>query len=157
MDNKINEIYGNKLRVRVCGLCWNGRQLLVVNHKLSGNSNFWAPPGGGVEFGEPLEDALIREFQEEAGITVRPVKFMFGCELLHGPLHAIELFYEVHYLSGQLTRGYDPESSTEQLIQDVKYFDFDELMAVREDERHGILRFVRQATDLKNMTGFYRI
>ncbi|MDZ7756151.1 NUDIX domain-containing protein [Rhodohalobacter sp.] len=34
------------------------------------NSCVWLPPGGEVNFGETLEEALIREFQEETGLRV---------------------------------------------------------------------------------------
>lgn len=35
-------------------------------------AGFWAPFGGGVEAGETLRDAAIREFREETGITLPP-------------------------------------------------------------------------------------
>lgn len=40
---------------------------IVVGH------DFWQLPGGGIEVGETVEEAAVREAQEELGITVVPV------------------------------------------------------------------------------------
>jgi 8-oxo-dGTP diphosphatase len=158
MSSNLLENYGKRLRIRVCGLCWQGNQLLMVNHKMGKNHTFWAPPGGGIEFGELAEEALIREFREETHAMVKPVRFMFACEFLQSPLHAIELFFEVQQIHGNIKTGYDPESPhNHQLISKVTYLDFDALMAINEDERHGIFKFVKNATEMKKLTGFYRI
>jgi 8-oxo-dGTP diphosphatase len=52
-----------------------GRVLLIRRGKepLKGR---WIVPGGTVELGETLEDALVRELQEETGLTVRPLELL---------------------------------------------------------------------------------
>jgi 8-oxo-dGTP diphosphatase len=158
MESEIINKYGNRLRVRVCGLCWQGDKLLVANHKLYGDRNFWAPIGGGVEFNEPAIHALLREFKEETNIEVSPGRFLFACEYIKKPLHAVELFFEVFHKSGSITLGKDPESySKHQILKEVRYMDFDELMVLKPDERHGIFRIVNNAEDLKKLSGFYVI
>ena len=153
MHPKIAEIYGNKVRIRVCGLCWEQGSLLMVRHKM-GNGDFWAPPGGGVEFGEFLEEALRREFFEETGLQVEPEKFLFGCELVKNPLHAVELFFEVKKVSGVLKSGYDPEI---QLIEAVQFFSNTEIKNIPPTSRHGIFEKIGDVNDLRHLTGFYRI
>lgn len=165
MSPEIPEIYTNRTRVRVCGLCWKGDKLLMVNHRGLTAGNFWSPPGGGVEFGEPATDALVREFLEETGIEVRPGKFQFVCEYIQPPqtsrsgrIHAVELFFATEYLKGDAIKGNDPESdSGNQMITDVKYMTFEEILAVPSDERHGVFKLVKSVADLKSLTGFYRI
>lgn len=158
MESEIINKYGNRLRVRVCGLCWQGSKLLVANHKLYGDINFWAPIGGGLAFGETSKAALEREFKEEARIEITPGRFLFGCEYINKPLHAIELFFEVFHKSGNISLGIDPESySDQQILTDVKYIDFDELLALNPEERHGIFRLVNNMEELKKLSGFYTI
>src|ERR1051326_646610 len=36
----------------------------------------WEFPGGGVEFGEKLEDAIVREMREEFGITIGDLELL---------------------------------------------------------------------------------
>jgi 8-oxo-dGTP diphosphatase len=158
METEILEKYGNRLRVRVCGLCWRDNKLLVANHKLNSEGVFWAPIGGGVEFGELVHDALIREFREEANIKIFPGKFLFGCELLKNPLHAIELFFEADFEKGVVSLGNDPESLPDkQILKEIKFMEFNELMDLKADKRHGIFQRVKNADDLKKLNGFYRI
>jgi 8-oxo-dGTP diphosphatase len=64
MDCHLFQNYGYRLRTRVCGLCWINDKLLLIEHKMGKKNSFWAPPGGGIEFGEHAEKALIREFEE---------------------------------------------------------------------------------------------
>jgi ADP-ribose pyrophosphatase YjhB (NUDIX family) len=54
-------------RIRVSAMLhWRGRLLLCRHEK--GDRHYWLLPGGGVNSGESLVDALHRELQEEIGI-----------------------------------------------------------------------------------------
>lgn len=154
MGDEIGKIYGNRLRVRVCGLCWDGEKLLMANHSLERGANFWIPPGGGLEYGETLEIALKREFFEETGLEIAPLKFAFGCEFIKQPLHALELFFNVKRTGGTLKSGYDPEL---QLIQDVRFFSETEFGALSKEELHGIFRIAGSPNELRKLSGFYSI
>lgn len=153
MSPEIAELYGNKVRIRVCGLCWQDDRLLMVKH-LIGNQVLWSPPGGGLEFGETLEQALMREMKEETALEVRIGPFAFGCEFIAAPLHAIELFFQVTPISGVLTIGQDPELP---VITSVNFLSPDEIDAIPGHMRHGIFNIVSRATDLVKLGGFHRI
>jgi 8-oxo-dGTP diphosphatase len=154
MDSKITQVYGNKVRVRACGLCWQKSALLMVNHKGLTEGDFWAPPGGGVEFGDSIEETIVKEFKEETGLIVKPGAFIFGCEFIQHPLHSIELFYEVQMAGGKLTTGEDPEV---QIIDAVRFFEFDAIKKLSEDAVHGIFKVVNTISELRNLKGFYKI
>ncbi len=154
MDEEVAKLYGNRVRVRACGLCWEGGNLLLVNHKGIRRSDFWAPPGGGVEFGETLEEALKREFLEETGLEITIARFAFGCEFINRPLHAIELFFLVNRVGGTLISGYDPEI---QLIQGARFMSEEEIQQIPGEEQHGILRIASSENTLSQLSGFFSI
>jgi 8-oxo-dGTP diphosphatase len=158
MIPEIPEIYANRTRVRACGLCWQDEKLLMVNHQGLTPGNFWSPPGGGIEFGETVQETLVREFLEETGVDILPGQFRFVCEYIQQPIHAVELFFAVSYLKGESRKGSDPECDAgHQIITDVKYMPVEEILAIPAHERHGVFRFIKSAADLKSLTGFYRI
>lgn len=154
MDPRIDSVYGNRLRVRVCGLYWRDDRLLMVRHKGLSNGDFWAPPGGGLEFGESAADCLQKEFREETGLQVTTGRFLFGCEFIQNPLHAIELYFEVTGTGGLLKKGDDPELP---IIEEVRFMTTTEIAALPAESRHGIFRLVSSANQLKTLTGFFRI
>src|SRR5688572_6027749 len=142
VDSQIAEKYGNRARLRVCGLCWANEKLLMINHKFLTSGDFWAPPGGGIEFGQPAQEALVREFKEETTLKVTAGALLFTCEFIRPPLHAIELFFEVLHEQGEPRIGRDPESTADnQIIKEVTYLDYQTILDIPANERHGIFRF----------------
>jgi 8-oxo-dGTP diphosphatase len=104
---------------------------------------------GGVAFGETVQECLVREFKEETGLTVKPGRFLFLSEFLQPPLHALELFFEVHVLEGQLRKGSDPELDEEnQLIGEVAFKSLAELRRDHAGELHPILEDLIDLDDL---------
>ncbi len=154
MDEKVARVYGDKVRVRACGLLIRGDELLMVNHKGITDGDFWAPPGGGVEFGDSIGDTLIKEFREETGLRIKPLDFLFGCEYINKPIHSIELFYRVEKVGGKVEVGADPEI---QIIDNVKYLAFPDIKGRPAKQVHGIFRFTDSMTQLETIRGFYRI
>ncbi len=122
MHQEAVNLYGNHLRVRVCGVYVKENKILLVkHHALQEEGFFWAPPGGGLQFGETIESALKREFIEETGLEIEIQKLLTVTEYLSLPLHAVELFFHVKAINGELIQGKDPEISMEnQLISEVK-------------------------------------
>ena len=155
---QIVQAFGNRLRVRVCGICIRGDSLLMVKHGSMGTTGqFWAPPGGGLHYGERTEDALEREFAEETGLWVTTGKFLFVHEFLKEPLHGIELFFEVQETGGHLQTGQDPEMlQHEQIIEEVRFADFSELKNLPEGALHNIFSYCQSVEELLQMRGLYQ-
>ena len=132
MTQEIINQYGNKIRVRVCGICVQDDKILLVNHSgMNESGEFWSPPGGGLEFGESIEDCLKREFLEETNTVISVGKFLKINEFVKPPLHAIELFYEVKILSGEIKIGFDPEMDY-QIIKDIQWLSFADVLGKEE-------------------------
>lgn len=154
MEKEIAGTYGNRLRVRVCGLLYTGEDLLLVNHRISHHGNWWAPPGGGVEFGESLEHALQRECLEELSLHITVGPFAFGCEFMADALHAIELFFWISARDGSPTLGRDPELN---IIQDARYMSSTAINRLDAKEKHGLFGHGTTKAELQQLRGFYRI
>lgn len=155
-QNNVLEVYGNRLRVRVCGLCRQEDRLLLVRHQgLGTTGTFWSPPGGGVQFGEKAYDALIREFLEETGLIIDVEELLFINEFMAAPLHAIELFFQVKIVGGVLQKGYDPEMAADnQHITDVQFVTFDAIKHLPEDSVHAVVRNCQSMDDLFRLRGY---
>jgi len=158
MEEKIIEKFGNKLRVRVCGILIEKGKILLIRHKSLGkNGVLWAPPGGGMLFAESAEETIKREFEEETGLKIQVERFLFTHEFLKPPLHAIELFFEVSRLGGTLNTGYDPEmKKNEQIITDAAYLDLDQIKEIGNDSMHNVLRKVTNLKDLLYLDGYVK-
>ncbi len=88
-----------------------GRVLLIRrgNEPLRGR---WLIPGGTVELGETLEEAVVREVEEETGLVVRPreVVLVFDRILREATevrYHYVIVDYLCEYVSGEVRPGSD--------------------------------------------------
>lgn len=66
IDPRLHEIDDALYRVAVRALVIQGDRLLVVKEVDGGD--WWAIPGGGVDYGESLKECLLREIEEELGV-----------------------------------------------------------------------------------------
>ncbi len=158
VSKQIENLYGNRLRLRACGVCVEEDKLLLVRHTgLGTNGYLWAPPGGGVEYGSNVEENLIREFREETGLHIKIENFLFVYEYLHPPLHTVELFFEVSATGGTLMVGKDPEmSDSAQIIEGVRFVSFRELSNFASGSLHQMLRGISHKDDLLRKSGLFK-
>lgn len=157
MTDSVYETFGNKLRVRVCGLCMENDRLLMINHEGIKEGDFWAPPGGGLQFGETFEICLKREFSEETGLEIEIKDFRFVCEFIHLPLHAIEIYFLVEIKHGLLKKGFDPEMKDNQMIQEVKFMSWNEINTLTAESRHGIFNMIPTSSKILDLKGHFKL
>lgn len=65
-DNPLRDLSGKILQA-VQAFCFYDGKMVVVYSEEKG---YWAPPGGGIEPGETIDEAVIREVQEETNMKV---------------------------------------------------------------------------------------
>ena len=156
--NTISDLYGNRLRVRASGICMKDEKILLINHSGLTKADFWAPPGGGISFGEKAESCVAREFKEETGLTIAVGQFLFACEFINHPLHAIELFFEVSILAGVETMGIDPEmDSKSQIIQEVRFVSEAEIKTMKHNTLHGLFQLAGKPLEILNLRGYFKL
>lgn len=123
-------LYQNKVRVRVAGLLQRSDKILLVKlHSPVIDHEIWLPPGGGVEFGESLHQAVKREFKEETGLIISVGKLRHINELIEGKFHALEFFFDVFAEDdAEFAMGIDPEHGPDdQILRDIHFFSQNEL------------------------------
>jgi 8-oxo-dGTP diphosphatase len=157
MDN-LEKIYGNRVRVRVCGLCERNGKILMVKHTGVGkNGILWSPPGGGVHFGETLETTLKREIKEEVEMTVVDHEFLLFNEYIDQRYHAIELFYWVNLLETHPTVGNDPElSPEEQILMEADFLAFEQINQIEKGQKHNLFHDCKSLDQLKELASFQK-
>ncbi|GAB4018226.1 NUDIX domain-containing protein [Spirosoma koreense] len=155
---EVLRLYGNRLRIRVCGLYREGDRLLMVRHRgINPTDTFWCPPGGGAQFSETAPQALTREFLEETGLDIEIGDMLFVNEFMAPPLHAMELFFTVQVTGGSLRQGIDPEMSLAgQIIEDVRLMSFEEIKSYPPDEVHDLFRYCQSLDDVFRLQGYLR-
>lgn len=149
IKKEIENIFGNKLRLRVSGICIQDDSILLIKHLAIGKKGIlWAPPGGGLQFGETITETVKREFLEETGLLIEVGELIMVNEYLESPLHAIELFFKVIINSGVLKKGSDPEMSPEnQIISEIKFIPFEELALLESGTLHSMFKTYKKVSD----------
>lgn len=79
IDHRLEEIDDALYRVAVRALIVSNDKMLAVKEVDGGD--WWAIPGGGVDYGESLKDCLLREIEEEIGVQTSSVSSDF--QIIH--------------------------------------------------------------------------
>lgn len=111
-------------KVRATGILIENNSLLLVQQKLSNNKN-WSLPGGRVEAGETLEQALIREMKEETGLDVEPIRMLYVCDVESSSNTVLHITFLSKRTGGEITLP--TNEFDENPIHDVRFVPINEL------------------------------
>ncbi|AKA72545.1 NUDIX domain-containing protein [Saccharolobus solfataricus] len=98
-------------------------KVLLVQRKNPPNAGLWAIPGGKVEYGETLEEALKREMREETGLEVAVGNIISIVQVINEGFHYVILDFECKPIGGNLRASTDAVK--------VEYVPFDKLNIIQ--------------------------
>lgn len=95
-------------RVAAYGIIKQDERILLcrISDRVPHSVGKWTLPGGGIEFGESPEQAMIREVREETGLRATPLT-VAGIDSLvvkseEGTRHGIRIIYNTRHEPGKL-------------------------------------------------------
>jgi mutator protein MutT len=124
--------------VGVGGVLIHGGKVLLIRRGKPPLYGRWVVPGGTVELGEELEQALVREMQEETGLVVEPLELLtvfdriereaervvyhyvivdYLCRLVSGEAKAASDALDVAWAAPSELRGYDLPPKAFEVVQ----------------------------------------
>ena len=119
-------------RIRVSAVLRRGPQVLLIRHEKAGRE-VWLLPGGGVNAGESLVDALQRELREEVGLGDEvPVEGPIAVVDSISPEGAPKAKHVVHIIfAGHLgDRSLERVTSRDAAVRGHRLFGVDELPGI---------------------------
>ena len=120
-----NRYYPSHPRIGVGVLVWHKNQVLLIKRGQEPAKGEWSMPGGLVELGETLADAIHREIFEECSIRIRLHDQLDSFEFIEKDdhnlvkYHYIVLDFWATYKSGRLTAASD--------VDDARWFSKEQL------------------------------
>lgn len=111
----------------VDGIILHKNRIVLVKRKNSPFKNYYALPGGFVDYGETVENAVIREIKEETGLETK-IKNIFGVysDPERDPRgHTVTIVYELNVIGGRMKPGSDAVSVKIFSLNDIPELAFD--------------------------------
>lgn len=88
--------------VRPTGILIEDGKILIVKQEVSGQRH-WSLPGGALEFGETIEQCLVREMKEETGLDIKMKELLYICDRFrHLNSHVIHITFLIERVGQKL-------------------------------------------------------
>ncbi len=156
ISKKIEAKFGNHLRSRVNGILIENDKILMAKHQMGTNRILWSVPGGGMNFGSSAIENLTREYLEETNLKIEVGRYLFVHEYLNPPLHAMEHFFEVKRISGNVELGKDPElADSDQILLEISWKSLDEIKTIPYESLHRVFWGIKSLSELGLWKGYF--
>lgn len=110
--------------IRAQAIVYRGNKLLMVKHRLDG-AEYWCLPGGGVEPGETPAITVVRELEEECGVTGEVIR---QTGLFHEGFDVENITFLVDIGAQHPHMGSDPEfDRAGQILVDMQWLALSEI------------------------------
>lgn len=103
-----------------------GDRFLLVQRRRPPFQGFWSLPGGGMELGETVEEALQREVREETGLEVTIAHFLGYANAIERDeadrvrYHYLIMYFEATPVAGELMPGDDAAAAAWVTLSEAK-------------------------------------
>lgn len=125
-------------RLAVDGVVFKNHSVLLIKRRNEPFKGFWALPGGFVEYGERVEDSVVREVFEETGLKTKVDKLVgvYSDPGRDPRGHIVSVVFLLHVVDGVLKGGDD--------AAEARFFNLDSLPRLSFD--HG--RVIKDAVQM---------
>lgn len=110
-------------RVVVGAVVKKDNKLLLIKEKLEDEKEYWIVPGGGVRFGENLEEAVLRELKEEVGLELTNIKLID----FHQAIFTNFNYHTIIFFFLAETKGLPKISKKEKKVLEACFFTVEEI------------------------------
>ncbi|MFT7250156.1 MAG: 8-oxo-dGTP diphosphatase [Arcticibacterium sp.] len=130
------------MKVRVAGVIMEGNKVLTLRYRYGGVDVF-AIPGGNLDFGETMKEALVREYKEELSIFTEVKEEAFSCETLR---ETEKTLHQLYWL--KIKEGEPIINSSETTALEVCWLEIDKLETYNLYPNVGT--YIKESSSLKD-------
>ncbi|HEV8531294.1 MAG TPA: NUDIX domain-containing protein [Methylomirabilota bacterium] len=132
-------------RVAVGAVVLDGERVLLARRGQPPSAGKWSIPGGLVHLGERIEEAVVREVEEESGLRIRVLGLCGVIDRVHREgervrYHYVIVDYVAEAVGGELRAGSDAAEVRWVAVDDLGRFETTDRLA---DMIHRAVRLVR--------------
>lgn len=117
-----------KSNVRISGIVFKDRKIVLVKHENSFNGVYYLLPGGGLELNETIEECAKREVKEEIGLDVDIKSLAYYEDVVSEDDHTLHIIFKCNINGGKI-ENLDPDKKVKEIVfmnekelKEVKFF-----------------------------------